>query len=155
MCRGLPVFPASMHTKSLSSTNASKKKQAQPSYAPAPTLSAPQHKTQESCKADGLSTGKEEKFQPKPLLQKQAEGEKPSGKRKCKTKELDVQGRRKRSFLATDDPFAIKDIQDTVAVPKKVMRLAEPTLHGSSLPAKSNQQKLHKQLQQPPSLPTL
>jgi len=143
-----------MHTESLSFTNASKKKQAQPSYAPAPTLAAPQHKTQESCKADGLSTGKE-KFQPKPLLQKQAEGEKPSGKHKCKTKDLDMQGRRKRSFLAMDDPFAIEDIQDMVAVPKKVMRLAEPTLHGGSLPAKSNQQKLHKQLQQPPSLPTL
>lgn len=143
-----------MHTESLSFTNASKKKQAQPSYAPAPTLAAPQHKTQESCKADGLSTGKE-KFQPKPLLQKQAEGEKPSGKHKCKTKDLDMQGRRKRSFLAMDDPFAIEDIQDMVAVPKKVMRLAEPTLHGGSLSAKSNQQKLHKQLQQPPSLPTL
>ncbi|XP_031446168.1 BCL-6 corepressor-like [Phasianus colchicus] len=137
MRRDLPVLPAPLHTKGLSSTNTNGngKMQAQPSSAPAPTLAAQQHKTQESCKTDSPNTGKQ-KFQPEPVLQKQAEGQKPSGKRKCKTKHLDVQGR-KRSFFAMDDPFDIEDSQDMVALPKKMMKQAEPTLHCGSLPIRS------------------
>jgi len=67
-CRGLPLFPLSLHTKSLSATNANGKKQAQPSCAPAPSLTAQQHKTKESCKTDGLNA--EESFQLEPLLHK-------------------------------------------------------------------------------------
>lgn len=143
-CRGLPVFPLSLHTKSLSATNANGRKQAQPSCAPAPSLTAQQHKTKESCKTDGLNA--EESFQLEPPLKKQAECKKLPGKRKCKTMHLKVQGSRKRSFLTMDDPFDIENTQATVVVPRKVMKQAEPTLHCCSLPAKPYQQKLHKKL---------
>ncbi|XP_019472112.1 uncharacterized protein LOC109368291 [Meleagris gallopavo] len=134
-CRDLPVLPASLHTKGLSSSNPNEngKKQAQPSCTQAPSLAAQQHKTQESCKTDSQN---KQKFQPESVLQKEAEGQKPSGKHKCKTKHLDVQGR-KRSFLAIDDPFDTEDTQDMVALPKKVMKQAEPALHCGSLPTKS------------------
>lgn len=151
-CRGLPAFEPSVHANSLSCSSSNK---AQLSCASAPPLAAQHHTGQESCKAEGPNTGKKDRLQPEPLQPKPAEREKPSGKHKCKTKHLDVQGSRKRSFLAMDDPFAIEDTRDLVAVPKKRMRLVEPILHHGSSPAITNQQRLHKQLQQPPSLPTL
>lgn len=153
-CKGWPVFPASLHAKSLSPTKANGNKQAPLSCTPAPSLPAKQQELKESSKTDGLNAGKDETFHPEAPPQKHAEGEKPSGKRKCKTKHLEAQGRRKRSFLAMDDPFEIQNIEDTVTVPRKVRKQAEPASHCASSPAKPYQQKLRRQLQQPPSLPT-
>uniref|UniRef100_A0A8C2U3T9 BCL6 corepressor n=1 Tax=Coturnix japonica TaxID=93934 RepID=A0A8C2U3T9_COTJA len=80
--QGLPVFPVSPHMKSLSSSNANSKRQAQPSCTPASRLAAKQQKIKESRKTDGLYTDEEEDFQPESLLQKYAECEKPSGKKR-------------------------------------------------------------------------
>ncbi|NWJ11696.1 BCOR protein, partial [Crypturellus undulatus] len=123
--QGLPVFPVSPHMKSLSSTNANSKRQAQPSCTPASRLAAKQQKIKESRKTDGLYTDEEEDFQPA-SLQKYAECEKPSGKRQCKTKHLALQERRRRSSLTGDDTTDIENAEDKATVTRKARKRAEP-----------------------------
>ncbi|POI35617.1 hypothetical protein CIB84_000631 [Bambusicola thoracicus] len=149
--QGLPVFPVSPHMKSLSSSNANSKRQAQPSCTPASRLAAKQQKIKESRKTDGLYTDEEEDFQPESLLQKYAECEKPSGKRQCKTKHLALQERRRRSSLTGDDTTDIENAEDKVAVPKKARKRTEPASDCDSSPAKPYEQKLYERLQ--PALP--
>ncbi|XP_042722541.1 BCL-6 corepressor isoform X3 [Lagopus leucura] len=151
--QGLPVFPVSPHMKSLSSSNANSKRQAQPSCTPASRLAAKQQKIKESRKTDGLYTDEEEDFQPESLLQKYAECEKPSGKRQCKTKHLALQERRRRSSLTGDDTTDIENAEDKVAVPKKVRKRTEPTSDCDSSPAKPYEQKLYERLQPAPPPP--
>ncbi|XP_035167102.1 BCL-6 corepressor-like isoform X1 [Oxyura jamaicensis] len=151
--QGLPVFPVSPHMKSLSSTNANSKRQAQPSCTPASRLAAKQQKIKESRKTDGLYTDEEEDFQPASLLQKYSECEKPSGKRQCKTKHLALQERRRRSSLTGDDTTDIENAEDKVTVMRKVRKRPEPSSDCDSSPAKPYEQKLFERLQQPPSLP--
>ncbi|XP_030331053.1 BCL-6 corepressor isoform X5 [Strigops habroptila] len=150
--KGLPVFPVSPHMKSLSSTNANGKRQAQPSCTPASRLAAKQQKIKESRKTDGLYTDEEEDFQHTSLLQKYSECEKPSGKRQCKTKHLALQERRRRSSLTGDDTTDIENAEDKVTVTRKVRKRPEPTSDCDSSPAKSYEQKLYDRLQQTPSL---
>ncbi|XP_068772646.1 BCL-6 corepressor isoform X2 [Struthio camelus] len=150
--QGLPVFPVSPHMKSLSSTNANSKRQAQPSCTPASRLAAKQQKIKESRKTDGLYTDEEEDFQPTSLLQKYTECEKPSGKRQCKTKHLALQERRRRSSLTGDDTTDIENAEDKVTVTRKVRKRPEPTSDCDSSPAKLYEQKLYERLQQTPSL---
>ncbi|KAM6098072.1 BCL-6 corepressor isoform 4-T6 [Theristicus caerulescens] len=150
--KGLPVFPVSPHMKSLSSTNANSKRQAQPSCTPASRLAAKQQKIKESRKTDGLYTDEEEDFQHASLLQKYSECEKPSGKRQCKTKHLALQERRRRSSLTGDDTTDIENAEDKVTITRKVRKRPEPTSDCDSSPAKSYEQKLYDRLQQTPSL---
>ncbi|XP_055657885.1 BCL-6 corepressor isoform X6 [Falco peregrinus] len=150
--KGLPVFPVSPHMKSLSSTNANSKRQAQPSCTPASRLAAKQQKIKESRKTDGLYTDEEEDFQHASLLQKYSECEKPSGKRQCKTKHLALQERRRRSSLTGDDTTDMENAEDKVTVTRKVRKRPEPTSDCDSSPAKSYEQKLYDRLQQTPSL---
>ncbi|XP_072205437.1 BCL-6 corepressor isoform X4 [Excalfactoria chinensis] len=151
--QGLPVFPVSPHMKSLSSSNANSKRQAQPSCTPASRLAAKQQKIKESRKTDGLYTDEEEDFQPESLLQKYAECEKPSGKRQCKTKHLALQERRRRSSLTGDDTTDIENAEDKVAVPKKARKRTEPASDCDSSPAKPYEQKLYERLQPAPPPP--
>ncbi|XP_072205447.1 BCL-6 corepressor isoform X5 [Excalfactoria chinensis] len=151
--KGLPVFPVSPHMKSLSSSNANSKRQAQPSCTPASRLAAKQQKIKESRKTDGLYTDEEEDFQPESLLQKYAECEKPSGKRQCKTKHLALQERRRRSSLTGDDTTDIENAEDKVAVPKKARKRTEPASDCDSSPAKPYEQKLYERLQPAPPPP--
>ncbi|OXB79737.1 UNVERIFIED_CONTAM: hypothetical protein H355_010205 [Colinus virginianus] len=151
--QGLPVFPVSPHMKSLSSSNANSKRQAQPSCTPASRLAAKQQKIKESRKTDGLYTDEEEDFQPESLLQKYAECEKPSGKRQCKTKHLALQERRRRSSLTGDDTTDIENAEDKVAVPRKVRKRAEPPSDCDSSPIKPYEQKLYERLQPAPPPP--
>jgi len=123
-CKALPIFPVSLPPEGLPSASAHGNKQDQPSCAPAPGLAAKLQKTAGSCKTDGPSTGKEGIFHPDPPLQKSPESEKPSGKRKSKTKHLEVQRSRKRSFLRMDDPFDTASTCDVVTVPRKVVKLS-------------------------------
>ncbi|EPY73284.1 hypothetical protein CB1_018864001 [Camelus ferus] len=89
--------------KSLSSTNASGKKQAQPSCTPASRLPAKQQKIKESQKTDVLCRDEEEDCQATSLLQKYTDNsEKPSGKRLCKTKHLIPQEPRRGLSLTGD-----------------------------------------------------
>ncbi|XP_075630337.1 BCL-6 corepressor isoform X5 [Balearica regulorum gibbericeps] len=150
--KGLPVFPVSPHMKSLSSTNANSKRQAQPSCTPASRLAAKQQKIKESRKTDGLYTDEEEDFQCASLLQKYSECEKPSGKRQCKTKHLALQERRRRSSLTGDDTTDIENAEDKVTVTRKVRKRPEPTSDCDSSPAKLYEQKPYDRLQQTPSL---
>ncbi|XP_051667618.1 BCL-6 corepressor isoform X4 [Manacus candei] len=150
--KGLPVFPVSPHMKSLSSTNANSKRQAQPSCTPASRLAAKQQKIKESRKTDGLYTDEEEDFQHASLLQKYSECEKPSGKRQCKTKHLALQERRRRSSLTGDDTTDIENAEDKVTVTRKVRKRPEPTSDCDSSPAKPYEQKPYDRLQQTPSL---
>uniref|UniRef100_A0A8C3PRZ1 BCL6 corepressor n=1 Tax=Calidris pygmaea TaxID=425635 RepID=A0A8C3PRZ1_9CHAR len=149
--KGLPVFPVSPHMKSLSSSNANSKRQAQPSCTPASRLAAKQQKIKESRKTDGLYTDEEEDFQHASLLQKYSECEKPSGKRQCKTKHLALQERRRRSSLTGDDTTDIENAEDKVTVTRKVRKRPEPTSDGDSSPAKPYEQKLYDRLPQTPS----
>ncbi|KAM9300259.1 BCL-6 corepressor isoform 4-T4 [Morus bassanus] len=150
--KGLPVFPVSPHMKSLSSTNANSKRQAQPSCTPASRLAAKQQKIKESRKTDGLYTDEEEDFQHASLLQKYSECEKPSGKRQCKTKHLALQERRRRSSLTGDDTTDIENAEDKVTIMRKVRKRPEPTSDCDSSPVKSYEQKVYDRLQQTPSL---
>lgn len=89
--------------KSLSSTNASSKKQTQPSCTPASRPPAKHQKIKESQKTDVLCTDEEEDCQAASLLQKYTDtGEKPSGKRLCKTKHLIPQEPRRGLSLTGD-----------------------------------------------------
>ncbi|XP_065597656.1 BCL-6 corepressor isoform X5 [Cyrtonyx montezumae] len=151
--KGLPVFPVSPHMKSLSSSNANSKRQAQPSCTPASRLAAKQQKIKESRKTDGLYTDEEEDFQPESLLQKYAECEKPSGKRQCKTKHLALQERRRRSSLTGDDTTDIENAEDKVPVPRKVRKRTEPPSDCDSSPIKPYEQKLYERLQPAPPPP--
>ncbi|XP_050187403.1 BCL-6 corepressor isoform X5 [Myiozetetes cayanensis] len=148
--KGLPVLQVSPHMKSLSSTNANSKRQAQPNCTPASRLAAKQEKIKESRKTDGLYTDEEEDFQHASLLQKYSECEKPSGKRQCKTKHLALQER--RSSLTGDDTTDIENAEDKVTVTRKVRKRPEPTSDCDSLPAKPHEQKPYDCLQQTPSL---
>ncbi|XP_065716176.1 BCL-6 corepressor isoform X4 [Patagioenas fasciata] len=150
--KGLPVFPVSPHMKSLSSTNANSKRQAQPSCTPASRLAAKQQKIKESRKTDGPYTDEEEDFQHASLLQKYSECEKPSGKRQCKTKHLALQERRRRSSLTGDDTTDIENAEDKVTVTRKVRKRPEPASDCDSSPAKAYEQKLYDRLQQTPAL---
>ncbi|XP_031956826.1 BCL-6 corepressor isoform X6 [Corvus moneduloides] len=150
--KGLPVFPVSPHMKSLSSTNANSKRQAQPSCTPASRLAAKQQKIKESRKTDGLYTDEEEDFQHASLLPKYSECEKPSGKRQCKTKHLALQERRRRSSLTGDDTTDIENAEDKVTVTRKVRKRPEPTSDCDSSPAKPYEQKPYERLPQTPSL---
>ena len=123
-CKALPNFPVSLLPEGLPSSTANGSKQVQPSRAPAPDLDGKLQKSTESCRTDGPSTGKEGIFHPGPPLQKRAECDKPSGKRQKKSKHLEVQHSRKRSFLKMDDPFDSASICDVVTVPTKVVRLS-------------------------------
>ncbi|XP_062344098.1 BCL-6 corepressor isoform X5 [Cinclus cinclus] len=150
--KGLPVFPVSPHMKSLSSTNANSKRQAQPSCTPASRLAAKQQKIKESRKTDGLYTDEEEDFQHASLLPKYSECEKPSGKRQCKTKHLALQERRRRSSLTGDDTTDIENAEDKVTVTRKVRKRPEPSSDCDSSPAKPYEPKPYERLQQTPSL---
>ncbi|XP_053791476.1 BCL-6 corepressor isoform X3 [Vidua chalybeata] len=150
--KGLPVFPVSPHMKSLSSTNANSKRQAQPSCTPASRLAAKQQKIKESRKTDGLYTDEEEDFQHASLMPKYSECEKPSGKRQCKTKHLALQERRRRSSLTGDDTTDIENAEDKVTVTRKVRKRPEPTSDCDSSPAKPYEQKPYERLPQPASL---
>ncbi|XP_050835158.1 BCL-6 corepressor isoform X4 [Serinus canaria] len=150
--KGLPVFPVSPHMKSLSSTNANSKRQAQPSCTPASRLAAKQQKIKESRKTDGLYTDEEEDFQHASLMPKYSECEKPSGKRQCKTKHLALQERRRRSSLTGDDTTDIENAEDKVTVTRKVRKRPEPSSDCDSSPAKPYEQKLYERLPQAPSL---
>ncbi|XP_068035852.1 BCL-6 corepressor isoform X5 [Anomalospiza imberbis] len=146
--KGLPVFPVSPHMKSLSSTNANSKRQAQPSCTPASRLAAKQQKIKESRKTDGLYTDEEEDFQHASLMPKYSECEKPSGKRQCKTKHLALQERRRRSSLTGDDTTDIENAEDKVTVTRKVRKRPEPTSDCDSSPAKPYEQKPYERLPQ-------
>ncbi|XP_064263404.1 BCL-6 corepressor isoform X6 [Passer domesticus] len=151
--KGLPVFPVSPHMKSLSSTNANSKRQAQPSCTPASRLAAKQQKIKESRKTDGLYTDEEEDFQHASLMPKYSECEKPSGKRQCKTKHLALQERRRRSSLTGDDTTDIENAEDKVTVTRKVRKRPEPSSDcDSSSPAKALEQKPYERLPPAPAL---
>lgn len=97
------MFSGSPPMKSLSSTNASGKKQTQPSCTPASRPPAKQQKIKESQKTDVLCTDEEEDCQAASLLQKYTDNsEKPSGKRLCKTKHLIPQEPRQGLSLTGD-----------------------------------------------------
>ncbi|XP_032907474.1 BCL-6 corepressor isoform X6 [Catharus ustulatus] len=151
--KGLPVFPVSPHMKSLSSTNANSKRQAQPSCTPASRLAAKQQKIKESRKTDGLYTDEEEDFQHASLLPKYSECEKPSGKRQCKTKHLALQERRRRSSLTGDDTTDIENAEDKVTLTRKVRKRPEPSSDCDSSPTKPYEPKPYERLQQPSLLP--
>lgn len=96
------MFAASPPMKGLSSPNASGKKQTQPSCTPASRPPAKQPKIKENPKTDVLCTDEEEDCQAA-LLQKYTDGgEKPSGKRLCKTKHLIPQEPRRSLPLPGD-----------------------------------------------------
>ncbi|XP_077637795.1 BCL-6 corepressor isoform X4 [Lonchura striata] len=151
--KGLPVFPVSPHMKSLSSTNANSKRQAQPSCTPASRLAAKQQKIKESRKTDGLYADEEEDFQHASLMPKYSECEKPSGKRQCKTKHLALQERRRRSSLTGDDTTDIENAEDKVT--RKVRKRPEPASDCDSSPAKALEQKPYERLPLPPAPPPL
>lgn len=98
-----------------------------------------------------LNTGEEESSEHESPPQKPDNCEKPPRKRKRKRKHLDEQGTRKRPYLTEDDSSDTESTKDTVAVPRKVMKKEESTLHHSTLLANAYKQKPRKRLQQPTS----
>lgn len=132
---GLPVFSGSPPMKSLSSTNASGKKQTQPSCTPASRPPAKQQKIKESQKTDVLCTDEEEDCQAASLLQKFTDNsEKPSGKRLCKTKHLIPQEPRQGLSLAGDYYVENTDGKVPLAYPLPPLPFGPGTAHPTCLP---------------------
>ncbi|XP_070358248.1 BCL-6 corepressor isoform X5 [Equus asinus] len=135
--QGLPVFSGSPPMKSLLSTNASGKKQTQPSCTPASRPSAKRQKIEESQKTDVLCTDEEEDCQAACLLQKYTgNSEKPSGKRLCKTKHLIPQEPR-RGLSLTGDYYA--ENADGKGTVRRFRKRPEPGSHYELSPAKQDQ----------------
>ncbi|XP_032705785.1 BCL-6 corepressor isoform X9 [Lontra canadensis] len=135
--QGLPVFSGSPPMKSLSSTNASGKKQTQPSCTPASRPPAKQQKIKESQKTDVLCTDEEEDCQAASLLQKFTDNsEKPSGKRLCKTKHLIPQEPRQGLPLAGD--YYVENTDGKVTV-RRFRKRPEPSSDYDLSPAKQDQ----------------
>ncbi|XP_023561659.1 BCL-6 corepressor isoform X5 [Octodon degus] len=133
--KGLPVFAGSPPMKSLSSTNASGKKQTQPSCAPASRQPAKQQKIKESQKTDVLCTDEEEDCQAASLPQKYTDNsEKPSGKRLCKTKHLLPQEEPRRSLSLTGD-YYVENTDGKVTV-RRFRKRPEPSSDYDLSPAK-------------------
>ncbi|CAH6779659.1 BCL-6 corepressor isoform X2 [Phodopus roborovskii] len=170
--QGLPVFSGSPPMKSLSSTNASGKKQTQPSCTPASRLPAKQQKIKESQKTDVLCTDEEEDCQAASPLQKYTDNiEKPSGKRLCKTKHLIPQESRRglpitgdyyvestdskmtvRRFRKRPEPSADYELSPAKQDPKPFDRLQQllPTSQATQLPRSSSPQETTQSRPMPP-----
>uniref|UniRef100_A0A8C2ME95 BCL6 interacting corepressor n=1 Tax=Cricetulus griseus TaxID=10029 RepID=A0A8C2ME95_CRIGR len=134
--QGLPVFSGSPPMKSLSSTNASGKKQTQPSCTPASRLPAKQQKIKESQKTDVLCTEEEEDCQAASPLQKYTDNsEKPSGKRLCKTKHLIPQESR-RGLPITGDYYV--ESTDSKMTVRRFRKRPEPSTDYELSPAKQD-----------------
>ncbi|KAJ8787785.1 hypothetical protein J1605_005687 [Eschrichtius robustus] len=138
--QALPVFSGSPPMKSLSSTNASGKKQTQPSCTPASRLPTKHHKVKESQKTDVLCTDEEEDCQPTSLLQKYTDNsEKPSGKRLCKTKHLIPQEPRRGLPLPGD--YYVENADGKVTV-RRFRKRPESSSDYDLSPAKQDQKPL-------------
>ncbi|OBS64925.1 hypothetical protein A6R68_06532 [Neotoma lepida] len=170
--QGLPVFSGSPPMKSLSSTNASGKKQTQPSCTPASRLPAKQQKIKESQKTDVLCTDEEEDCQAASPLQKYTDNsEKPSGKRLCKTKHLIPQEPRRslpmtgeyyvestdskmtvRRFRKRPEPSSDCDLSPAKQDPKPFDRLQQllPATQATQLPRASSPQETTQSRPMPP-----
>ncbi|KAM4818559.1 BCL-6 corepressor isoform 3-T4 [Thomomys bottae] len=169
---GLPVFSGSPPIKNLSSTNASGKKQTQPSCTPASRPPAKQQKIKESQKTDVLCTDEEEDCQAASLLQKYTDNsEKPSGKRLCKTKHLVPQESRRglpitgeyyventdgkvtvRRFRKRPEPSADYDLSPAKQEPKPFDRLQQllPASQATQLPRSNSPQEATQSRPMPP-----
>lgn len=135
--QGLPVFSGSPPMKSLSSTNASGKKQTQPSCTPASRPPAKHQKIKESQKTDVLCTDEEEDCQAASLLQKYTDNsEKPSGKRLCKTKHLIPQEPRRGLSLTGD--YYVENADGKVTV-RRFRKRPESSSDYDLSPAKQEQ----------------
>ncbi|XP_045716416.1 BCL-6 corepressor isoform X3 [Phyllostomus hastatus] len=135
--QGLPVFSGSPPMKSLSSTNASGKKQTQPSCTPASRPPAKHQKIKESQKTDVLCTDEEEDCHAASLLQKYTDNsEKPSGKRLCKTKHLIPQEPRRGLSLTGD--YYVENADGKVTV-RRFRKRPEPSSDYDLSPAKQDQ----------------
>ncbi|XP_054978455.1 BCL-6 corepressor isoform X2 [Sorex araneus] len=135
--QGLPVFSGSPPMRSLSSTNASGKKQTQPSCTPASRPSAKQPKIKESQKTDVPCTDEEEDCQAASLLQKYTDSsEKPSGKRLCKTKHLIPQEPRRGGALPGD--YYVENTDGKVTV-RRFRKRPEPNADFDLSPGKQDQ----------------
>ncbi|XP_015421277.1 PREDICTED: BCL-6 corepressor [Myotis davidii] len=132
--QGLPVFAASPPMKGLSSPNASGKKQTQPSCTPASRPPAKHPKIKENPKTDVLCTDEEEDCQAA-LLQKYTDGEKPSGKRLCKTKHLIPQEPRR---LPLPGDYYVDNADGKVTV-RRVRKRPESSSDYDLSPAKQDQ----------------
>uniref|UniRef100_A0A8D2DFR5 BCL6 corepressor n=1 Tax=Sciurus vulgaris TaxID=55149 RepID=A0A8D2DFR5_SCIVU len=168
--QGLPVFPGSPPMKSLSSGNASSKKQTQPSCTPASRPPAKQQKIKESQKTDVLCT--DEDCPAAALLQRCPDSsEKPSGKRLCKTKHLIPQEPRRSLSLTADyyvdnsdgkvtvrrfrkrpDPTSDYDLSPGKQEPKPFDRLQQllPAPQSTQLPRSSSPQETTQSRPMPP-----
>ncbi|CAO2624336.1 BCL-6 corepressor [Lemmus lemmus] len=131
--QGLPVFSGSPPVKSLSSTNASGKKQTQPSCTPASRLPAKQQKIKESQKTDVLCADEEDCQAASPLQKYTDNSEKPSGKRLCKTKHLIPQEPR-RSLPITGDYYV--ESTDSKMTVRRFRKRPEPSTDYDLSPAK-------------------
>ncbi|XP_028623638.1 BCL-6 corepressor isoform X5 [Grammomys surdaster] len=144
--QGLPVFSDSPPMKSLSSTNASGKKQTQPSCTPASRLPAKQQKIKESQKTDVLCTEEDEDCRAASPLQKYTDNvEKPSGKRLCKTKHLIPQESR-RSLQITGDYYV--ENSDTKMTVRRFRKRPEPSSDYDLSPPAKQEPKAFDRLQQ-------
>ncbi|XP_036316393.1 BCL-6 corepressor isoform X4 [Pipistrellus kuhlii] len=134
--QGLPVFAGSPPMKGLSSTNASGKRQAQPSCTPASRPPAKHPKIKENPKTDVLCTDEEEDCQAALLHKYTDGGEKPSGKRLCKTKHLIPQEPR-RSLPMPGDYYV--DNSDGKVTVRRVRKRPESSSDYDLSPAKQDQ----------------
>ncbi|XP_029459026.1 BCL-6 corepressor isoform X2 [Rhinatrema bivittatum] len=143
------VFPASPRTRSLSSASPVGKQEA----APSPATACRQQRPTEGQKSDVTQEGTPAAAAAAVLLQRSSEGEKPTGKRHCKTKHLSLQERRRRASLTGDEAPETGDLQEKVAVTRRVKKRAEPLAGCDLSPVAPQEQKLCAGAAQAPSPP--
>ncbi|XP_030058198.1 LOW QUALITY PROTEIN: BCL-6 corepressor [Microcaecilia unicolor] len=132
---GFSVFPVSPHVRSLSSTSPSYKQETPPSPVPA----CRQQRATEDQKSDVMQEGTPAVTAA--LLLGSSEGEKPTGKRHCKTKHLSLQERQRRASLTGDETSEMGDLHEKVAVMRRVKKRAAPAADCNVAPASPQEQK--------------
>nr|XP_033804004.1 BCL-6 corepressor isoform X2 [Geotrypetes seraphini] len=143
---GFSIFPASPHVRSLSSTSPSYKQEAPPSPVPA----CRQQRATEDQKSDATQEGT--LAATAALLLGSSEGEKPTGKRHCKTKHLSLQERRRRASLTGDKTSETADPHEKVLT-RRVKKRAVPAADCNMVPVSPQEQKPCAEVAQVPSLP--
>ncbi|XP_069492642.1 BCL-6 corepressor isoform X1 [Ambystoma mexicanum] len=131
----MSVYAVSLQMKGLSASSPNSKRPSAPS--PTPRIDAKQLRTEQSLQAEALGTDDEEGCQA--LLQKH-EGDKPTGKRQCKTKHLAALERSKQqASLTGDDATDVENSDDKGTLPRGCKRRHEAISDGEASPGKASE----------------
>ncbi|XP_069060327.1 BCL-6 corepressor isoform X2 [Pleurodeles waltl] len=130
------VDEVSLQMKSLSTGSPTCKRPASPALRPP----AKHLRTEKSPKGEALSTDNEDSCQTSSLLQKLCEGDKPAGKRQCKTKHLTaLEASKTRDPLAGEDTTDGENNEDKGIIIRRCRQQQGPASDSECSPAKASE----------------